>query len=129
MKLLFPINRAVRNKAHKWVLAAIDHVLGRFPFPVLGIDSTGSEFINYHLLAYCEANKITFTQSRSGNKNDGCYVEQKNWSRVRELVGYYRYDTTAELTKLNEIWELDAVFTNYLMPQQKLISKERMGAE
>ena len=123
------INRAVRNKARKWVLEALDYALGRFPFPILGIDSdNGSEFINYHLLAYCEAHKITFTRSRSGNKNDGCYVEQKNWSRVRELVGYYRHDTTAELTKLNEIWELDAVFTNYLMPQQKLISKERVGA-
>jgi hypothetical protein len=123
------INRAVRNKARKWVLEAIDYVLGRFPFPVLGIDSdNGSEFINYHLLAYCEEHSITFTRSRSGNKNDGCYVEQKNWSRVRELVGYYRYDTAAELAKLNEIWELDAAFTNYLMPQQKLLTKERVGA-
>jgi hypothetical protein len=111
------------------VLEAIDYVLGRFPFPVLGIDSdNGSEFINYHLLAYCEEHSITFTRSRSGNKNDGCYVEQKNWSRVRELVGYYRYDTAAELAKLNEIWELDAAFTNYLMPQQKLLTKERVGA-
>lgn len=123
------INRAVRNKAQKWVLEAIDYVIDRFPFPVLGIDSdNGSEFINHHLLAYCEKHRITFTRSRSGNKNDGCYVEQKNWSRVRELVGYYRYDTAAELTKLNEIWELDAVFTNYLMPQQKLIEKQRVGA-
>lgn len=123
------INRSVRNKAQKWVLEAIDYVIDRFPFPVLGIDSdNGSEFINHHLLAYCERHRITFTRSRSGNKNDGCYVEQKNWSRVRELVGYYRYDTVAELTKLNEIWELDAVFTNYLMPQQKLIEKQRVGA-
>jgi hypothetical protein len=56
-------------------------------------------------------------------------VEQKNWARVRELVGYYRYDTAAELEKLNAIWELDALFTNYLLPQQKLISKERHGAK
>jgi hypothetical protein len=102
---------------------------GTVPFPVLGIDSdNGSEFINYHLLAYCEEHSITFTRSRSGNKNDGCYVEQKNWSRVRELVGYYRYDTAAELAKPSEIWELDAAFTNYLMPQQKLLTKERVGA-
>ncbi|MEO5778839.1 MAG: transposase family protein [Arthrobacter oryzae] len=123
------INRAVPNKARKWVLEAIDYVLGRFPFPVVGIDSdNGSEFINHHLLAYCEEHRITFTRSRAGNKNDGCYVEQKNWSRVRELVGYYRYDTAAELATLNEIWELDATFTNYLMPQQKLLRKDRVGA-
>ncbi|WP_026531567.1 integrase catalytic domain-containing protein [Arthrobacter sp. H41] len=123
------VNRSVPNKARKWVITALDSVLARFPFPVLRIDSdNGSEFINHHLLAYCDEHEITFTRSRSGNKNDGCYVEQKNWSRVRELVGNYRYDTATELAKLNEIWELDAVFTNYLMPQQKLVSKERAGA-
>ena len=56
-------------------------------------------------------------------------MEQKNWARVRELVGYYRYDTAAELEKLNAIWELDALFTNYLLPQQKLVLKERHGAK
>ncbi len=56
-------------------------------------------------------------------------MEQKNWARVRELVGYYRYDTDAELAKLNEIWELDRVFTNYYLPQQKLIFKQRNGAK
>jgi hypothetical protein len=48
---------------------------------------------------------------------------------VRELVGYLRYDTAAELEKLNEIWELDRVFTNYLLPQQKLLEKRRHGAK
>ena len=67
--------------------------------------------------------RITFTRSRPGNKNDGAHVEQKNWARVRELVGYLRYDTAAELELLNEIWELDRIFTNYLLPQQKLIEK------
>lgn len=46
-----------------------------------------------------------------------------------ELVGYYRYDTAAELEKLIAIWKLDALFTSYLLPQHKLISKERHGAK
>ncbi|SMX76683.1 hypothetical protein [Brevibacterium linens] len=101
-----------------------------FPFPIIGIDSdNGSEFINEHLLAYYTEHEITFTRSRSGNKNDGAHIEQKNWARVRELVGYLRYDTPAELELLNEIWELDRIFTNYLLPQQKLISKTRRGAK
>jgi hypothetical protein len=124
------VNRSVPNKAQKWVFAALQYALGRFPFPILGIDSdNGSEFINDYLLEYCHARQITFTRSRPGNKNDGAHVEQKNWARVRELVGYYRYDTAAELEKLNAIWELDALFTNYLLPQQKLLSKERHGAK
>jgi hypothetical protein len=124
------VNRSVPNKAAKWVFEALEHVTAVFPFPIIGIDSdNGSEFINEHLLAYCHAHQITFTRSRPGNKNDGAHVEQKNWARVRELVGYLRYDTAAELAVLNNIWELDRVFTNYLLPQQKLLSKERHGAK
>ena len=124
------VNRSVKNKAAKWVFEALEHVSAVFPFPSIGIDSdNGSEFINDHLLAYCTDNKITFTRSRPGNKNNGAHVEQKNWAWVRELVGYYRYDTPAELAKLYEIWELDRVFTNYLLPQQKLIFKQRVGAK
>jgi hypothetical protein len=124
------VNRSVRNKAAKWVFEALEYVTTVFPFPIIGIDSdNGSEFINEHLLAYCHAHQITFTRSRPGNKNDGAHVEQKNWARVRELVRYLRYDTAAELEKLNEIWELDRIFTNYLLPQQKLIEKQRHGAK
>jgi hypothetical protein len=124
------INRSVKNKAAIWVCEAIDHVAAQFPFPILGIDSdNGSEFINAHLLAYCSEHKITFTRSRSGNKNDGCHVEQKNWTHVRELVGYLRFDTDAELSVLNQIWEIDRTYTNYLLAQQKIVFKQRNGSK
>ena len=48
-------------------------------------------------------------------------MEQKNWARVGELVGYHRYDIAGEHGLFNQIWELDRVFTNYYLPQQKLI--------
>jgi hypothetical protein len=114
------INRSVKNKAAIWVFEAIENVIGQFPFPILGIDSdNSSEFINHHLLNYCTEHHITFTRSRPGNKNDGSHVEQKNWTHVRELVGYLRFDTDAELSIINQIWELDQTFTNYLLAQQK----------
>ena len=72
---------------------------------------------------------MTFTRSRSGNKNDGAHVEQKNWHIVRQTVGYHRYDTEAELDLLNQIWALQRLLTNHFGPQQKLISKERNGAK
>ncbi|HZJ05254.1 MAG TPA: hypothetical protein VFD59_07265 [Nocardioidaceae bacterium] len=56
-------------------------------------------------------------------------VEQKNWAVVRTVVGYHRYDTTAELVLLNEIWVLQSQMTNYFSPQQKLISKVRDGVK
>jgi hypothetical protein len=52
----------------------------------------------------------------------GVHAEQKNWARVRELVGYYRYDTAAELARLNEISALDARFTNYFLPSRSWCS-------
>jgi hypothetical protein len=124
------INRSVKNKAAIWVFEAIEYAISQFPFPILGIDSdNGSEFINHHLYNYCVAHEITFTRSRSGNKNDGAHVEQKNWTHVRELVGYLRFDTDKELVVLNEIWALDMGYTNYLLAQQKLVFKQRTGSK
>jgi hypothetical protein len=121
---------AVRNKHQKWVLPALHAIVTRFPFPVRGIDSdNGSEFINEDLLRYCAQHKITFTRSRPGHKNDGAHVEQKNGSVVRQAVGYYRYDTAAELVLLNEIYALLRVQINFFSPQQKLVSKQRVGAK
>lgn len=123
-------NRSVRNKARRWVITALDEIAGIMPFPVLGVDSdNGSEFINHHLLDWCEQRQVTFTRSRPGNSNDGAHVEQKNWAIVRTVVGYHRYDTAAELVLLNEIWVLQSLMTNYFGPQQKLISKVRDGAK
>jgi hypothetical protein len=122
--------RSVKNKAQKWVFAAIKDATASFPFPVLGIDSdNGSEFINWELFRWCEQEKLTFTRSRSGNKNDGAHVEQKNWHIVRQTVGYHRYDTPGELELLNRIWALQRLLTNHFAPQQKLIAKVRTGAK
>jgi transposase InsO family protein len=126
----FTVNRSVPNKAALYVTQAIEHASKIFPFPILGIDSdNGSEFINVHLFEYCLERKITFTRSRPGNKNDGAHVEQKNWTHVRELVGYLRFDTEAELEALNAIWTLDARFSNHLLAQQQLVEKYRDGAK
>lgn len=96
---------------------------------MLGIDSdNGSEFINWEPLTWCERENLTFTRSRSGNKNDGAHVEQKNRHIVRQTVGYHRYDTAGELELLNQIWALQRLLTNHFGPQQKLVAKVRNGA-
>jgi Integrase core domain len=123
-------NRSVPDKSAKCMLAALNDIAARMPFPIVGVDSdNGSEFINDDLLAWCQRRQITFTRARPGNKNDGCHVEQKNWTVVRTVVGYYRYDTAVELLLLNEIWQLQSQLTNYFYPQQKLVSKVRRGAK
>jgi hypothetical protein len=122
--------RGVRNKAGRWVTEALDEIAAALPFPLLGIDSdNGVEFINNHLLAYCTKHEITFTRSRPSHKNDNAHVEQKNWSVVRQTVGYLRYDTDAELEVLNQLYQPLRLMTNFFTPQQKLISKTRDGAK
>lgn len=121
--------RAVPNKAQVWVFEALQEIEGTLPFPLLGLDSdNGSEFINAHLFAYCSARGITFTRSRAFRKNDNCFVEQKNWTVVRQAVGYARYDSPAELEVLRELYGHLRLYVNFFQPVMKLVEKTREGA-
>jgi hypothetical protein len=121
---------AVKNKAQIWVFAGIENIKERLPFSILGLDSdNGSEFINAHLLRYCDKNKITFTRSRPYRKNDSCFVEQKNCSVIRRAVGYSRHDTDNELSILNELYSYLRLYVNFFQPVRKLIKKERIGSK
>jgi len=120
---------AVKNKAQINVFAALQELRTRLPFPLLGIDSdNGSEFVNYHLLRYCNEQKITFTRSRPYRKNDNCFVEQKNYSIVRRTVGYYRYDTPKQLELLRALYRSLRLYTNFFQPVMKLKEKVRCGS-
>jgi len=122
--------RAVRNKAQCHVFDALQDVRRSIPFRVLGIDSdNGSEFINRHLLRFCEQERITFTRSRPYRKNDNCFVEQKNYSVVRTTVGYYRYDQPGQLALLHELYQILRLFTNFFQPSMKLREKIRIGSK
>jgi hypothetical protein len=120
---------AVPNKAQVWVFEAIQEIRARLPFPLLGLDSdNGSEFINGELLRYCQQQRISFTRARPYRKNDNCYVEQKNYSVVRQTVGYQRFDTAAELLVLKQLYAQLRLYTNFFQPTMKLKSKERLGS-
>ena len=122
--------RAVRNKARRWALEALQLIRTRLPFPMAGIDSdNGGEFINDHLFNFCRDEQITFTRSRPYRKNDTCFVEQKNWTVVRKTVGYRRYDTDREVQLLNTLYDALRLWVNFFHPSMKLISKSREGAK
>jgi len=122
--------QAVINKAQVWVFEALQHIRALLPFALKGIDSdNGSEFINDHLLRYTRQEHITFTRGRAWKKNDGCFVEQKNYSVVRRAVGYARYEGPAHLRLLNELYAELRLYTNFFQPVMKLLTKERHGAK
>jgi len=120
--------RAVINKAQKHVFEGILHIRERLPFPLLGIDSdNGSEFINDELFRYCQKENLLFTRGRPYKKNDGCHVEQKNWSVVRKNIGYNRYEGEEALNIMNAYYDRLRLYTNFFLPSVKLISKNRDG--
>lgn len=120
----------VRNRAQVWVFEALKEGEGRFPFPLRGIDSDNdSAFINYHLLRWCEQNRITFTRSRPYQKNDNCHVEQKRRSVVRRYAGYFRYEGEKALGVLREMGQVLRLYVNYFQPSMKLLEKVRQGSK
>jgi hypothetical protein len=122
--------RAVRNKSQEQVFAALRDIRRDLPFPLLGIHSdNGTEFMNGHLIRYCQHEHITLTRSRPYRKNDNCFVEQKNWSIVRRTVWYLRYDTEEEVRLMNRIYQSLRLFTNFFLPVMQLTRKTRQGAK
>lgn len=122
--------QAVLNKAQVWVFEALQDIRARLPFALKGIDSdNGSEFINHHLVRYAEQEKITFTRGRAWKKNDGCFVEQKNYSVVRRAVGYARYQGPRAVRVLNALYTELRLYTNFFLPVMKLVAKQRIGAK
>jgi len=99
------------------------------PFPLLGFDTdNGGEFINELVLAYCTAAGIEFTRARPHRKNDQAWVEQKNGSVVRRLVGYRRLEGLAATDALARLYAASRLFVNFFQPSFKLAEKKRVGA-
>ena len=108
---------------------ALEAMRAVLPFRLHGIDSdNGSEFINNHLYRYCQAHQIQFTRGRPYKKDDNAHIEQKNWTHVRKLVGYERYDSTAALAALNGLYDDLRLLQNLWLPSVKLMKKTRVGS-
>jgi integrase-like protein len=121
---------ALRTRSQQTVHGAIVQARMRLPFPLVGLDSdNGTEFINDLLLRYCQQEQITFTRSRPYQKNDQAHVEQKNWSIVRQTVGYDRYEGQRACEALAALYEVLRLYTNFFQPSMKLQSKERLGSK
>ena len=120
---------AVMGKGETGVLKATKNIKKDLPFDLLGIDGdNGGEIINYQMLKYCTEENLVYTRSRPNRKNDNAYVEQKNHTHVRQLVGYGRYDTQEQLKMLNDLYRQEyRLFTNFFRPVMKIKSKEKIN--
>ena len=119
------------QRPDRGVLNAMQEIEQALPFKLLGIDSdNGSEFINYHLKTFCDKNKIQFTRGRPYKKDDNAHIEQKNYTHVRKIFGYVRYDSQAAQQAINELYQNELrILQNLFLPSMKLIEKTRQGSK
>jgi hypothetical protein len=111
------------------VVDALERLRTSMPFPLRGIDTdNGSEFINEALVDYCSKHSIKFTRSRPYHKNDQAWIEQKNGSVVRRLVGYGRLEGLRAAEGLGRLYTASRLFVNFFQPSFKLKEKVRVGA-
>jgi len=126
-------NRAVWGKGSQGVLREIEDIEQNIAFPILGFDcDNGSEFLNHHLVRYFTArpkNPVMFTRSRPFQKNDNAFVEQKNWTHVRQLLGYDRFDKPELVELINDLYKNEwSLFNNYFCPTLKLKGKTKINS-
>jgi hypothetical protein len=123
--------RAVWGKGETGVLEQIKDVEELLPFTLLGFDcDNGSEFLNHHLLRHFTERHVAFTRSRAYHKDDNAHIEQKNWTHVRQWLGYERLDNRDMVPLLNDLYRTEwRLFHNFFCPSVKLIAKERIGSK
>jgi hypothetical protein len=122
--------RAVLGKGETAVRDALEEISTALPFRLLGIDSdNGSEFINWQLGRWCARRHIQFTRGRPYKKDDNAHIEQKNWTHVRKLMAWDRYDTPQALEAMNDLYGHELrLWMNLFLPSVKLIRKLRVGS-
>lgn len=125
--------RATWGFGHAGVLEQIKDVEASLPFPILGFDSDcGKEFINHSMINYFlnRPKPVEVTRSRPYRKNDNSHIEQKNWTHIRQWLGYYRFDNKHVLPLINDLLSNELrLLNNFFLPSVKLMQKQRIGSK
>lgn len=121
----------VMGKAQERILNGLQEIEKRLPYSLLGIDSdNGSEFINQQLYEHCKKKNIIFTRSRPYKKNDNAHIEQKNYTIVRQVLGYQRFDTEEIFSLILELYRGSLrLYINFFQPSVKCVLKKRIGSK
>lgn len=127
--------RAIWGKGSLRIVDAMKNIEESLPFAIRTFKSdSGSEFMNYELVNYFtgarqQGDPVKMIRSRPYKKDDNCYVEQKNFTHVRELFGYERLPDSDLVPLMNEIYaRYWCPLQNFFFPSMKLLRKTRIGA-
>ena len=121
-------NYCVLGRGQDGIFKGLKICLNELPFLALGAHpDNGTEILNWQIFRYMKAHNIEYTRSKPNKKNHNCLVEQKNFTNVRKVVGYQRYDTDLEINLINELYRNELrLWQNFFVPHTKLISKIRI---
>lgn len=126
-------NGATWNKGSEGVMKQIQLIEKRLPFAIHGWDNdNGGEFMNHHLIRYFQKREkpVQFTRSRPYHSGDNAHVEQKNWTHVRQLFGYDRFDDERLVDLMNDLYHNElSLLHNYFYPSVKLEDKIRIQSK
>ena len=122
-------NAAVWNKNSRQIVERIRRMEKTLPFEIEQFDSdNGKEFINHNLLRYLRNRPVPveFTRSRPYRKNDNAHVEQKQWTHVRQLLGYDRFENRRLVGLIDDLYRNEwRAMRNFFQPSMQLVSKYR----
>ncbi len=125
--------RAVWGKGYNGVMDQIKDIENSLPFPLLGFDAdNGGEFINWHLYRHFTTREklVEYTRSRPYHSNDNAHIEQKNWTHVRQWLGYVRLDNPKVVPLINELYTSEwRLYHNFFCPSMKLKEKKRIASK
>jgi hypothetical protein len=126
-------SRATWNNGATGVIKQIRDIEAKLAFSLKGFDcDNGAEFLNHHLVRYFSDRKprVKFTRARPYKKNDNAHVEQKNWSHVRQLLGYDRLDNPQLVELINRLYANEwSLYQNHFCPTLKLLEKKRINSK
>lgn len=124
------ISRAQWNKGQIATCASLAAIKERLPFKMNGLHpDSGGEFLNYHLLAWCQENKIEMSRSEPGKKNDNMFVEERNGHVIRRYLGYRRLDEPAVVLAINELYEVLGLYLNHFKAVRRQTSKDKIESK
>jgi len=125
-------NQAIWGRNGSETKIGVEAIERKLPFEILGFDcDNGGEFLNLELVRYFLGREkvVPFTRSREYRSNDNAHVEQKNWTHVRQLLGYDRFDDQAFVVLLNDLYVSWNDYRNFFCPTMKLKEKLRDGGK
>jgi hypothetical protein len=121
---------AMAGRSQRATRAGLDRIRGRLPCAIKELrPDNDSGVINDLLRGYCQAAKTRMSRCRPCQKNRNGWVEQRNWTHVRRLVGYRPYNTTTELALLKALYGELSLYKNFFQPALELKRKTRVGGK